>query len=153
MKKLKWIGVISLVILIGVSIKIYGYNEDVLPADKVKIVFDNGAIVNSEVAQNLELQRLGLGGREYLGENKGMLFMYNNSEIRNFWMKGMLIPIDIIWLSEGRVVGIDADAQPPLSGGAIEKYSSKKPVDLVLEVNAGFAKKNGIIVGSTYEIE
>ena len=56
------------------------------------------AITNAE-------RRRGMAGREHIGRNEGMLFVFNDARVRSFWMKGCLIPLDILFIDPGgRVV-------------------------------------------------
>ncbi len=92
----------------------------------------------------------GLSGRLSLASNSGMLFIYNEEEIRRFWMKNMKFPIDIIWIRKDKVVDILINALPPKSGtldSELSIYQSGEPVDKVLEVNSGFINKHGIAIG------
>jgi uncharacterized membrane protein (UPF0127 family) len=64
-------------------------------------------------------------------------------------MKGMRFPIDIIWVSAGRVVDVTAAAQPPAPGSPLRLYSPRGGrADRALEVNAGWAKRNGVRPGA-----
>ena len=107
--------------------------------------------INVEVSDSAVLQAKGLSGREALESGQGMLFVFNQKDVRpSFWMKGMLIPIDIIWIKDGKVAQIDADAQPELGipDEQLKLYLPNDPIDYVLEVQAGFAEKFEIIVGT-----
>lgn len=89
----------------------------------------------------------GLGGVTSMAWNEGMLFIYPDSGIRGFWMKGMKMPIDIIWLFEGRVIGLSPKMAPPRPGERPAAAKSPGIVDMVLEVNAGWAKSVGLKLG------
>lgn len=81
----------------------------------------------------------GLGGQEGL-ETDGMLFVFNRPTTPIFWMKGMLFPIDIVWISDGKIVGIESNAQPPEAGETtdqLERFSAPQSVDMVLETAPG----------------
>jgi hypothetical protein len=105
--------------------------------------------VKVEIADSTEKMRLGLGERNSLADREGMLFLYNIKRPAVFWMKGMRFPLDIIWIADGKVVQIDKQAphEPGVADPDLKRYISNEPVDAVLEVNAGFAEKNGIKVG------
>ena len=79
-----------------------------------------------------------------------MAFPYNGPGLRGIWMKGMLIPIDILWILEGRIVAIEANVQPPTSNGALAVFSHV--ADQVLEVPAGYAREMGIRIGQSVEV-
>lgn len=88
----------------------------------------------------------GLSGRLSLGEDEGMIFLFPEARLSAFWMKGMNFPIDIIWISEGKIVGIERDVlpQPGVSEGELRTYFSPEPVTAVLEINAGKAEEWGV---------
>jgi uncharacterized membrane protein (UPF0127 family) len=93
-------------------------------------------------------QRVGLGGVTNMEEDEGMLFLYDKPLYSSFWMRGMKIPLDIIFILDDKVVGVfenlppaaDEDVNPPTWGGNL--LSNR-----VLEVNAGLAEKYDIKVG------
>lgn len=112
------------------------------------------AVVKVDVADTKEKRTKGLGGRESLATDEGMLFIFDKPAQQVFWMKGMLIPLDFIWISGDRVVDILENRQPPAAGQAdstLEKYGPNTPVDKVLEVNANFIKEHNIQVGDRLE--
>jgi uncharacterized membrane protein (UPF0127 family) len=128
-----------------------------------------------ELATTVIQQAKGLSGRTGLGENDGMLFLFNRPAIQSFWMKDMNFPIDIIWIGStpsmdstgspqassgqaaltadgqtGKVLGFEQNAPTPKPGAQLWQlpiYSSPDGVDTVLEVPAGTVAKNGITVG------
>lgn len=105
------------------------------------------------VANDEGERRDGLSGKAALAEEEGMLFDFGQKDIfPSFWMKGMLIPIDIIWINDGEITKIDKNLAPPQKeapDSSLERYYPDKPVDYVLEVNAGFSDKNNLQVGDT----
>ncbi len=103
-----------------------------------------------------EQQMKGLGGCTYIPKDAGMYFAFNDAQERTFWMNGMLIPIDIIWIQEGRVAGIEKHVQAvPLTTTTeqLPTYTSPTPVDAVLEIEAGMAQVYGINVGDSLTLE
>ncbi len=103
-----------------------------------------------DVADTPELQRLGLGGRKRLGPYDGMLFVYAGKARRSFWMKGMVISIDIIWLDNDRIIHIEHRVPPPKPGTplrALPTYAAAGPANGVLEIAAGRAAELGLRVG------
>ncbi|MBI3251338.1 MAG: DUF192 domain-containing protein [Candidatus Andersenbacteria bacterium] len=100
-------------------------------------------------ASQLEQAR-GLSGCQKLPNHSGMYFPFSAKQSASFWMKGMLMPIDIVWLADNKVVGISAFVPPP-SGKLDEelpRYVSPQPVDAVLEVAAGKAASYGLKKGT-----
>lgn len=110
--------------------------------------------IEVEIADNNSARSKGLSKRtpESFSTNSGMLFILpqKNSNLA-FWMKDMLFPIDIIWISGETITQIDANVPVPASGttdAQLKRYVPNDPVDIVLEVHAGVAKKNGWVVGT-----
>jgi uncharacterized membrane protein (UPF0127 family) len=86
----------------------------------------------------------GLGFRDSLPEDTGMLFVYASESNRAFWMKDMEFSIDIIWLSkDGTILDISKEAfpQPGVSDSDLELYRPRDPAQYVLEVNAGLSDR------------
>jgi len=69
-------------------------------------------------------------------------------------MKDMFIPIDIIWIDNGKVIQIDRDVQPEpgVDDSDLAFYIPADPIDYVLEVNARFCEKNLIEVGDVVDL-
>ena len=83
---------------------------------------------------------LGLSFRRDLPEGRGMLFLLPRVEPQTFCMRGMQFPIDIIWIGDGRVAGVEKNVSPEFTG----ELPSPVPVQVVLEVPGGFADRHGI---------
>lgn len=108
------------------------------------------ATVYVEVAKDSATQERGLSGREGLKGNAGMLFDYTGQQprVRTFWMRGMRFDLDLVWIRDGRVVGLtEAVPAPKPEDPGLPLYSSPEPVDQVLEVPSGWVKQNRILVG------
>lgn len=108
-------------------------------------VGDNSFLV--EVADNALSQMRGLSGRDSLADGQGMLFVFNGKSMPVFWMKDMNFSIDIIWISEGRVVAVSENLPPDGHRGNLPTYSPPSSIDTVLEVTAGVVLKDRIGVG------
>ena len=105
--------------------------------------------VIAEVVSTPEKHYLGLSHRQSLAEGRGMLFVMGRTELQAFCMRDMLFSIDILWIADGRVAGIDPRLSPQDQG----TFVSPVPVPLVLEVPAGFARRYGIKVGDPVTIK
>ena len=102
------------------------------------------------VAESPKDRARGLSGRTFLNEFQGMLFKTKTPESQIFWMKGMLIPIDIIWARSGVVVGAEVNVPPPEPNAPdidLPQYPSPLPVDTVVEVSSGFVGRHHISPG------
>lgn len=108
-----------------------------------------------EIAYTPERRARGLAGRAGLGEDGGMLFLFDAPFHRSFWMKDMHFPIDILWLADGAIRGIAANVEPPPPGAAdadIPRLSSPGPIDAAIEIRAGRAGELGLAPGQRVEI-
>lgn len=100
-----------------------------------------------EVPDDREEFARGLMFRKHLPWNAGMLFAYDNEEIRRFWMKNTLIPLDMIFVdSSSKIIDIKENV-PPCKQEECPTYLSKEPAQYVLEVNAGFVQEKGVKIG------
>lgn len=132
-----FLGVIAMVIWqVGVPLT----NVTVLVAD---------TSVRAEVVRTADDQAKGLGGHAPLGDNEAMLFPYKPAGTPTFWMKGMTFSIDLLWIGDGEVIGIETEM--PVDDGE-RRYLAPRPVDYVLEVRAGFVRDHGIRVGDSVKI-
>jgi uncharacterized membrane protein (UPF0127 family) len=121
----------------------------------------DGATWNIELATTTVEQTRGLSYRTSLGENDGMLFIFDHPSVQNFWMIGMNFPLDMIWIGDNgsggsKVFGFAQNVPAPASGTAtwnLPIYSSPAGVNKVLEVNAGSVAKYNIKMGDEVTIE
>lgn len=114
---------------------------------QVEIATTDGKLqkFNVEFARSEAEKATGLMFRERLADDEGMLFMWNTSSLRQFWMKNTLINLDILFIdSDYRVVHIEEDAQK----GSLRIISSLLPVQYVLEINAGQSEIRKITPGA-----
>lgn len=111
-----------------------------------KKTFNSPTGFQFEIADTEELRSKGLSGRTNIPENYGMLFVFNSDVIPSFWMKDMLVPIDIIWISkDGEIVGILPNVSPATFPAT---FSPDTSIRYVLETKAGEAKRQGWEVGT-----
>lgn len=112
--------------------------------------------INVEIADTADKRKHGLGGRQSLASDSGMLFIFEKPDVYKFWMKGLTFPLDLIWIRDNTIVDVVKNATPPMPGQKDETlplYAPSQPIDKVLEVNAGFVDANGIQVGDTVIIQ
>ena len=81
-----------------------------------------------------------------------MLFLFEKSSKRSFWMAGMNFPLDIIWINGNKIVDISKDAQPPKNIGLPAIISPSTKIDKVLELSAGAVEKFNIKIGDEIKI-
>jgi uncharacterized membrane protein (UPF0127 family) len=114
-----------------------------------------GVTVFVELAVTEAQREKGLGGHAPLADRNGMLFVWDQPGPYAFWMKGMTFALDIMWIEGEKVVYLAAGAPPPPAGqndGALPIYAPPVPARYVLEVDAGFARKYAIDVGTPAQV-
>ncbi|MCO4292765.1 DUF192 domain-containing protein [Solitalea sp. MAHUQ-68] len=98
-----------------------------------------------EIADDEQQQTQGLMYRKSMADEQGMLFIFPDSDIRNFWMHNTFISLDIIYANEkNEIVKICKNAEPLNEN---QNLGSDKNAKYVIEVNGGFSDKYGIAEG------
>jgi uncharacterized membrane protein (UPF0127 family) len=125
------------------------------PVEKETFVKINENLIRVEMATTNAQKAKGLSQRKYLGKDDGMLFdLRNDNPPHVFWMKDMLIPIDIVWINERKIIKINEAVQPPLPNTPdtqLEKLIVMENVDYVLEVNTSYTSSHNVMVGDLFE--
>ncbi|MBU2632612.1 DUF192 domain-containing protein [Patescibacteria group bacterium] len=113
----------------------------------------NGKELQIEIAKSQKEKEIGLSKKNSLGNDKGMLFIFDKPGLYSFWMKNMKFPIDIIFLKDKKVVTVYKNVKPSTLNINLQVFQPTEPADKVLEVNTGIAEKNNIKNGTivTYE--
>ena len=104
---------------------------------------DDGAHHEFDIylAIDVDQQRRGLMFVRRMPEDTGMLFVYELSEEHSMWMKNTYISLDIVFArADGTVSSVIHDTQPL----SLTSQSSLEPVNYVLELNAGTARRLNI---------
>ncbi len=103
-----------------------------------------------EVVDTEAAREQGLSGRSSIPSNYGMLFVFPQSGDYGFWMKDMLVSIDILWLSEdGTILGIEESVSPASFPAT---FYPPEPVRYVLETQVGEWQRQGWSIGSVVPI-
>jgi uncharacterized membrane protein (UPF0127 family) len=98
-----------------------------------------------ELAKTDRERERGLMYRKKLGEGRGMLFSFEEERVLTFWMHNTCIPLDMLFIArDGTIVGIE-ESTPTMSD---ETFSPGCPASYVLEVDAGWARANGVVAGA-----
>ena len=104
-----------------------------------------------EVAADSDKQIKGLSGRQSLDAGTGMLFVFENEKRFRFWMRGMEISLDMVWInSECQVVDVSENVPPPERDMPLDdlpRYSPESPAKYVLEINGGESAARGLLIG------
>ncbi len=101
--------------------------------------------VTVDIADTEISRHRGLGGQRDLCDHCGMLFLFDESKKRSFWMKDMFFDIDIIWIQDDHIVGIERAV--PYKGKEKEVVVSPHLVNKVLEMPAGTVDRHAIYIG------
>ena len=108
--------------------------------------------IELEVARSPQQQAMGLMNRSSLPKNRGMLFEFGTPRYSRFWMKNTLIPLDMIFLSDGEIKAIFVNV-PPCTSDPCENYGPSMQIDRVIELAGGRAEELGLQVGDRIAIE
>ncbi len=128
------VGVVAVVILLNyVSSEFFSFSH----GNPIKRVHFKNTYVKAEVVKTSEKIEQGLAGRKALPEGRGMLFVMPDNDFQRFWMKGMSIPIDIIWIESNRITGCEKNVSPTDT----RIFASPGKSSLVLEVPSGFCDR------------
>ena len=113
--------------------------------EKIEVsIYNKNITFNVEVAKTIEERRTGLMYRKKLLNNEGMLFIFPREKIIQLWMKNTYIPLDVIFISENKVI-VDIKKNMEKLSETIVK--SKVKSRYALEFNAGLIDKLDIEIG------
>ena len=113
--------------------------------EKIEVnIYSKNITFNVEVAKTIEERRIGLMYRKKLLNNEGMLFIFPREKIIQLWMKNTYIPLDVIFISENKVI-VDIKKNMEKLSETIVK--SKVKSRYALEFNAGLINKLDIKIG------
>jgi len=121
--------------------------EDNFDRDTLIIESDDGRKHEFDIylATSFEQQRRGLMFVRKMPTMTGMLFVYEDTGYRSIWMKNTYISLDLVFArKDGTVSSVVHNAQPL----SLTSRASIEPVNYVLELNAGTARRLGIGVKS-----
>jgi uncharacterized membrane protein (UPF0127 family) len=98
-----------------------------------------------------ELQHAyGLMNRTKMAADDGMIFIFPDEAVREFWMKDTLIDLDIAYINAANTV-IDIQTMKAVTSVLqtnLPTYPSSGPAKYAVEMNSGWFKKNGFPVGT-----
>jgi hypothetical protein len=129
------------------------------PTEKVTI---KGQTFTLEVASTLETIKKGLGERESIPDNGGMLFVFPDAQQRRFWMVDCLVDIDIMYLDAlGRITAIHTMLAEPLQTDSetraeyeqrLKRYPSRLGAQFAIELQAGKIRELQLKAGNKIDI-
>lgn len=150
---MKWIiaaGVVSVLVTAGIAAVLWYQGEQKVFLQEVPLQIGDTQW-SVRVADSQWEQSRGLQGVEVIGEHSGMVFVFDTAEVRSVWMKHTLVELDVVWIADGRVVGVTSGLMP--EPGVPEErftvYRSPQPIDSFVEIPGGQAAASGIAVGDS----
>lgn len=123
---------------------------EVSPAQSLPISAEaeiGGQVIQLEVARTPSEQAMGLMYRTSLPSDRGMLFSFEPPRPVQFWMQDTLIPLDMVFMRDGEVKAIVANAQPCTSNPCPTYGPRREVVNQVIELAGGRAAELGLAVG------
>ena len=116
----------------------------------IPLTLPSGTVLQVEVMVKDEDRAMGLMFRPSLPKDRGMLFIFERPDFHGIWMKNCKFPIDIVWLDEERKVAHVAESVPPCKAEPCPVYSPLRRAAYVVELNAGVARREKAVLGSTF---
>lgn len=111
------------------------------------VVFGTDTVV-AEIASTPQAHEMGLMFRDSLPSGTGMLFVFEEEEIRGFWMDNTYVDLDVAFIDASfRVVGFEH-----LEAMDKEVKDSLAPFKYALEVPSGWFEAHGVSVGDAVSI-
>ncbi len=105
-----------------------------------------------EIADSDQERQEWLMYRESIGEDRWMIFVFQEEKKHSFWMKNTLIPLDIIRINSNNKI-VDIQTAQPCDTKICSTYIPAWDASYVLEINSWLAKKENIEVWDTLELK
>ncbi|MEA5510217.1 DUF192 domain-containing protein [Crocosphaera sp. UHCC 0190] len=109
-------------------------------------------VIELEVAKTPEQQQIGLMYRKSIEKNQGMIFLFEELRPVRFWMKNVTIPLDMIFLANGKVKAVISEV-PPCNSDPCPTYGPETLVNQVIELGGGQARELGIKEGDKLDVK
>ena len=116
-------------------------------------------MVKLEVAETEKEIHDGLMYRTSMPETQGMVFLFHPASRVAFWMYHTLIPLDMIFVKDGKIRKICKDVPPCKNkdpeGKDCDVYPDKNLIEVteVIEVNGGFCDRHGVKEGDEVKFD
>ena len=168
LKKKKLLKFLTLSLVVLIQIIVFSFIAyDSFSINNTEIREVQASIINNEqgeltkfklkIANTPYLRQKGLMFVKSLSDNEGMIFVYDEDIVMNFWMKNTFIPLDILFLNKNyQIVGIIENMIP--QGGNdtnddnLPRYSINRKSRFAIEIPAFSVKKYSIKVGDRVNI-
>ena len=160
--KIVWYGMIlPLVLFFGIATAISIFRGPPKSAQRASPAPTHVEVTLAGQPHHLELaltdavRTEGLKGRSSMPDNCGMLFVFPDEKIRQFWMQDCLISLDIIFISTGRQIVSIHTMGAPASGvpdRELPVCTSASAAQYVIELNGGRAEQLGLKPGQMLDL-
>lgn len=117
------------------------------PAGHAWVIFGTDTVL-AEVAATPDERADGLMYRDEVPDGTGMLFVFDDSQPRSFWMANTYVALDIAFMNPAYRI-VDIIAMEPL---ITDSYPSSAPAMFGLEVRQDWFSEKGIAVGAQAQI-
>ncbi|ADZ70411.1 DUF192 domain-containing protein [Polymorphum gilvum] len=133
------------VLLLVLAVAVASAQASELPRERLSVETASGPHrFEVEVAADSASRARGLMDRREMAADAGMLFVFEDTGEKHFWMKNTYLSLDMIFIgADGRIVHI-AENTVPLSEKVV---GSNGPARYVLEVLAGTSARLGFAPG------
>jgi len=132
-----------ILLIIVILVFIYQNNKN---AEEISKVCIKDQCFSVELAKTPAEQAKGLSNRTSIDQSNGMLFIFQKADIYSFWMKDTLIPLDMIWINDNKIVYIERSAQPCFETSC-PIFNPNQTANYVLEINGNLASEYNISEG------
>ncbi|MHB1358019.1 MAG: DUF192 domain-containing protein [Rhodocyclaceae bacterium] len=100
--------------------------------------------IEAEVAHTQPARMQGLMQRREMAPQRGMLFVFPESDRHCMWMKNTVLPLAVAFLDDaGSIINV-AEMQP----GSEDNHCAARPARYALEMNAGWFARRGLKSGA-----
>ncbi len=146
---MKWIWIILIIVIVVFGFDYLTGDKQIENQNTYNSYSINGVSIDIEVADTDNERIQGLSGREGLGENEGLLFIFEEEGNHGIWMKDMNFAIDIAWFNKDKkIIYIEKNVTPE----SYPKVFYPPSLSLyVLETNSGFFESRQITIGDVLE--
>ena len=115
----------------------------------IPLTLPSGKVLQVEVMVSDEDRSMGLMFRPSLPPDRGMLFLFEDSDFHGIWMKNCKFPIDILWLDETRHVVHVAEKVPPCRAEPCPVYKPLRRASWVSRYSLPTSRKGRLNTGTS----
>lgn len=122
-----------------------------LPVKKLVLVNSEGKeiVVKAEIASTFDERKNGFMFRQEIPDGTGMLFIFEEEQILDFWMKNTPHPLSIAYIDKNGKIRDILDMTPY----SLANITSSTEVLYALEVPQGWYEKVGIKTGDKLKLD